>query len=177
VFGHSSPRTRYLLSINEETVGGYCELLWRKGVGDAASPPLCGPDGLSHAEQCKEWYRKNRERHLANTNARHARARGAIRQFVAEYLLDHPCVDCGESDPIVLDFDHIGEKSFGISSAIARSMSLDKVQAEIAKCEVRCANCHRRKTHRTFGYQTRFLTKESALSQARPAVAIAGERK
>jgi hypothetical protein len=42
-----TPRTRYLLSINEETVGGYCELLWRKGVGDYALPPLCGPDGLS----------------------------------------------------------------------------------------------------------------------------------
>jgi hypothetical protein len=45
----TSPRTRYLLSINEETVGGYCELLWRKGVGDAASPPLCGPEGLSQS--------------------------------------------------------------------------------------------------------------------------------
>jgi hypothetical protein len=40
VFGHSSPRTRYLLSINEETVGGYCELLWRRGVGDYALPAL-----------------------------------------------------------------------------------------------------------------------------------------
>jgi hypothetical protein len=35
-----TPRTRYLLSINEETVGGYCELLWRKGVGDYALPAL-----------------------------------------------------------------------------------------------------------------------------------------
>jgi hypothetical protein len=42
-----TPRTRYLLSINEETVGGYCELLWRKGVGekhDAVSATNEGED-------------------------------------------------------------------------------------------------------------------------------------
>jgi 5-methylcytosine-specific restriction endonuclease McrA len=107
----------------------------------------------------REWYIANREYHLARTNARHERARGAIRQLIAEYLSTHPCVDCGEDDPIVLDFDHVGEKSFGIASAVQRSMNLDKVRAEIAKCEIRCANCHRRKTHRTFKHQTRYIRK------------------
>ena len=64
------------------------------------------------------------------------------------YLLEHPCVDCGESDPIVLDFDHVrGVKKADVKRMTAGShASLTQVMAEIAKCEVRCANCHRRAT-------------------------------
>lgn len=65
------------------------------------------------------------------------------------------CVDCGERDPVCLDFDHRNplEKSLRIGSNIHRSMPL--VLAEIAKCDVRCANCHRRKTHRENGCGSR----------------------
>jgi Zn finger protein HypA/HybF involved in hydrogenase expression len=61
-----------------------------------------------------------------------------------EYLKQHPCVDCGNSDVRVLDFDHRGDKSFGIGAAISGGhLSWAKILIEIAKCEVRCANCHR----------------------------------
>ena len=64
-----------------------------------------------------------------------------------EYLSTHPCVDCGETDPIVLEFDHVrGEKSYNVTTMARRMFSWDRVMREIAKCEVRCANCHRRKT-------------------------------
>ena len=63
-----------------------------------------------------------------------------------EYLACHPCVDCGEADIIVLQFDHVVGKKRGNVTSLARRNSLDIVKAEISKCEVRCANCHVRKT-------------------------------
>lgn len=71
------------------------------------------------------------------------------------YLESHPCVDCGESDPVVLEFDHVrGRKRAEISALVSSSKSLSSLRAqldaEIAKCEVRCANCHRRKTAKDF---------------------------
>jgi hypothetical protein len=53
-----------------------------------------------------------------------------------------PCKDCGNSyPPCVMDFDHLSNKSFNISQKIWCSM--EELTAEIAKCDVVCANCHR----------------------------------
>jgi hypothetical protein len=71
-----------------------------------------------------------------------------IHQFVIEYLKSHPCVDCSESCVLVLEFDHLQDKKFGISTAIHNGYSLKDIKDEIAKCEVRCSNCHLKKTHR-----------------------------
>lgn len=65
------------------------------------------------------------------------------------YLQEHPCLDCGESDPVVLDFDHLPgvEKRFEIARAVnASTRAWPTILKEIAKCEVVCANCHRRRT-------------------------------
>jgi hypothetical protein len=58
-----------------------------------------------------------------------------------DYLLTHPCVDCGEADPVVLDFDHIdpATKSREVAWFIRRRDLVGRA-AEIEKCEVRCAN-------------------------------------
>ena len=70
--------------------------------------------------------------------------------YLMRYLMDHPCTDCGEIDPLVLEFDHLGGKEFNIAAGIRyRKWSL--VLAEIQKCEVVCANCHRRRTLRRAG--------------------------
>jgi hypothetical protein len=71
-----------------------------------------------------------------------------IRSYIAGYLSRHPCLDCGEADPIVLEFDHRNrpDKKFNIGDAARKRFSLAKVVSEIDKCDVRCANCHRRKT-------------------------------
>jgi hypothetical protein len=78
-------------------------------------------------------------------------------QFVMDYLTIHSCVDCGESDPVVLDFDHVrGEKRLPINTIIVSWLSLAVLKLEIEKCEVRCANCHRRRHARKDGfYRTR----------------------
>ena len=76
------------------------------------------------------------------------RAQIERRIFVAEYLKAHPCVDCGEDDPIVLDFDHLdgAKKTDTISRMVRNNVTNDRLLEEIAKCVVRCANCHRRRT-------------------------------
>lgn len=75
------------------------------------------------------------------------------RLWIQEYLTNHPCVDCGESDPIVLEFDHIDPslKIRGITQ-VATNSSLETLQEEVEKCEVWCANCHRRKTAKQLGH-------------------------
>lgn len=68
-----------------------------------------------------------------------------------EYLESHPCVDCGESDPVVLEFDHVrGEKTRPVSILV--KWSWGRVVEEIEKCAVRCANCHRRVTASRAGW-------------------------
>ena len=85
---------------------------------------------------------KYKERIKKNNKA----ARQKTTQYVWDYLTTHSCVDCGESDPVVLEFDHVsGEKEFSIASG-KYNQTLPKVIKEIEKCVVRCANCHRRKT-------------------------------
>lgn len=77
------------------------------------------------------------------------RRRAALGAYVLDYLKVHPCVDCGETDPIVLDFDHVrGQKRYAVTYMISHQFGLRTVQEEIEKCEIRCANCHRRKTAR-----------------------------
>lgn len=78
-----------------------------------------------------------------------------------EFLRTHPCTDCGEGDPVVLDFDHLpGQpKRFEIARAInASTRSWATISAEIEKCEVVCANCHRRRTARRAGHRKYLLT-------------------
>ena len=57
------------------------------------------------------------------------------------------CMDCGEINPIVLDFDHLKDKKYNISRMIHDGFSWAAIKKEIAKCEVVCANCHRIRTH------------------------------
>jgi hypothetical protein len=66
--------------------------------------------------------------------------------FLAECLREHPCVACGESNPVVLDFHHTAGKTAGVVQLAGRECALAVLEREIAACEVLCANCHRRHT-------------------------------
>lgn len=75
------------------------------------------------------------------------------KQFVWDYLTAHPCVDCGETDPVILQFDHVrGKKKKDVSTMIQDGYSVEAIKEEIEKCLVRCANCHLRKTHQEKGW-------------------------
>lgn len=68
-------------------------------------------------------------------------------RHLLDYLKLHPCVDCGESDPLVLTFDHVGDKDRGISTMIYNhGCCWDTIISEISKCQVCCANCHSKRT-------------------------------
>ena len=90
---------------------------------------------------------------------------------VYRYLENHPCVDCGEADPVVLDFDHVrGVKKKSVSRLLAGTFALATIFREIEKCDVRCSNCHRRITA-VRGNFYRFLT-EPAPKPVKPRKAI-----
>lgn len=78
---------------------------------------------------------------------------GPTRQAVVDYVNDlknNPCLDCGGSFPLeCMDFDHVrGVKVAGISALVGRAKSMELVIAEVAKCELVCANCHRIRTRK-----------------------------
>lgn len=125
-------------------------------------------DGLqTRCKQCskkghKEYYTKNRERMQEQIYIR-KRARIAENQErVFAYLLEHPCVDCNEPDPCVLDFDHRApsEKIHEVSKLLGEGYSWKVILNEIQKCDVRCANCHRRKTAKDQGWFTWRLARQ-----------------
>ena len=92
----------------------------------------------------KKHYQNNKETYRIKNAARKQRNR----EYVANYLRSHPCVDCGESDIIVLEFDHIdpSTKNGMVSDAYKNGWSIKRINKEIAKCDVVCANCHKRRT-------------------------------
>lgn len=103
----------------------------------------------SRCRQCsRAWYVQNRTEHRANTSRRTAAVRVEHRRRIGEHLRQHPCVDCGQADIQVLEFDHpVGAvKVASVAALVANAGSWSVVQAEIDKCSVRCANCHRRVT-------------------------------
>lgn len=104
---------------------------------------------------CKECVRQRTRRHykehpeiyISRIRKSTAGARKRAKEYVFKYLSQHPCVDCGEDDPIVLDFDHVrGVKKSDVSRLSNAGARQWRLEEEISKCEVRCANCHRRVT-------------------------------
>jgi hypothetical protein len=95
----------------------------------------------------RKWYHGSaKETHLENVKERNKRMRAEAKEFVYQYLLTHPCEMCGESDVRALEFHHTGEKNRSISVMVARGAILDRLREELAKCQVLCANCHRKLT-------------------------------
>lgn len=97
-------------------------------------------------EANKTHYLNNTQIYKARAIERNERVRAENRRKLFEYLSTHPCIDCGISDIRVLDFDHVREAKLANIASLLRYSSWSHIEAEIAKCEVRCANCHRIKT-------------------------------
>jgi len=119
-------------------------------------------NGVKYAGYCIECQRKaqrdsvNRKKDQYKERSKQFRDRlyKSNMRAVMAYLLSHPCVECGETDPLKLQFDHVnGDKSFTISHAL-RHRKTDIIMEEIKKCEVRCASCHQKKTILEAGYLT-----------------------
>ena len=100
----------------------------------------------------RDYFRARGAVHLEQCDASRRKRAALARSAMARYLAEHPCMDCGERDERVLDFDHVGEKRELVSALVARGAPWPRIVEEIAQCEVRCANCHRRVTAQRAGW-------------------------
>jgi len=68
---------------------------------------------------------------------------------IIDQLKSHPCTDCrGVFPPCAMDYDHVrGEKNFNMSLARIGNYTAERILAEVAKCDLVCANCHRIRTN------------------------------
>lgn len=107
----------------------------------------------------KDYYEKNKDK-IKATAKKYIAARSKLnREFVMGHLIDNPCVDCGNHDLDVLEFDHVrGEKSGNVSYIMVQG-SLESLKIEVAKCDVRCSNCHKKKTRSTI-WESRYESDE-----------------
>ncbi len=99
----------------------------------------------------REWYHKNKERLKPTKKKNETKYLNKKREIIITHLRRNPCVDCGEQDIVVLEFDHRDPttKVANIANLISGG-TIQALKEEIVKCEVRCANCHRRKTAKQF---------------------------
>jgi exopolysaccharide biosynthesis predicted pyruvyltransferase EpsI len=115
-------------------------------------------DGLqTNCKSCqnkrqREWYENNKEKHKRNIKEYKKIVRNEIHSKIISYLSKHPCVMCNESDIVVLEFDHLKDKKFEIAKMISNCTNWDSILLEIEKCQILCANCHRRKTSKQLNY-------------------------
>jgi len=108
-----------------------------------------------HCRDCqavigREHYGANRQKYIEMEAQRKARNEKRMRLLV-EFLQSNPCADCGEPDPIVLEFGHLGDKRFNVSQGFS-GRNWKSILSEMEKCDVVCANCHRRRTARRHGH-------------------------
>lgn len=95
------------------------------------------------------WRKNNPEscrEHTRTTNKSRMKARN---EWLAEYKKTLSCTKCGENHPACLDFHHKDPSTKEFSISKMASNSIERLKAEIAKCEVLCANCHRKEHYET----------------------------
>ncbi len=157
------------------TKSRFCECGGRLRYRDARRYPIAGSQ-QEHRWVCEScgaaktrWQAatvEERERKRAQSCRASAKHRALIRSLIEE-AKNVPCADCGGRYPTcAMDLDHVhGAKEFKVSEAVQRCYGLvfERVRAEIAKCEVVCANCHRIRTERS-GYTGRRKPRASPVS-------------
>jgi hypothetical protein len=116
-------------------------------------------------EYFRGHYARHRAKYVLRSKQKNAVERQCNQERVLEFLRTHPCVDCGAADPVVLQFDHQDpeSKSSNVGELLRRRASWAKIQTEIDKCDVRCANDHQRRTASQFGWYRLGLTVAGAL--------------
>ena len=93
-----------------------------------------------------DWYKRNKKKVIDRANLQ----KEIIKQEIYKIKESVPCADCGIFYPhYVMDFDHLFDKKFNISTNIKRK-GRRQLLAEIAKCEVVCSNCHRIRTYKKY---------------------------
>ena len=99
-------------------------------------------------EASRLHYAANRSAYRERNRRNNPRQRFAAEQRVIELLRNSGCAVCGETDVVVLEFHHRrpAERVANISDMITNRSSVARIETEIAKCDMLCANCHQRLT-------------------------------
>jgi len=124
----------------------------RKAIGQLDN--MCRP---CRAAYKREHYEANKQRYIDQAAASQRKLRLEQTILLIEFFKEHPCADCGERDPVVLEFDHLRDKLFDISHSLPYR-NWQSILNEIAKCDVVCANCYRRRTAQRRGALRAVLT-------------------
>ena len=133
------------------------EFAWRR-VAQGQRDSYCRPCRAAYKQR---HYSRNKERYKANAVRYRDRVLEERYRLLSDFLSVHPCVDCGETDVSVLEFDHLRDKEFNIATGIAFKSWAD-MEREMDKCEVVCANCHRRRSATRHGYLRAVLLQEES---------------
>lgn len=113
------------------------------------------PKGIKkpHCKECdkvarRQYYLDNKERIVEDILIRNKEKKKRNYTFLHKYLETHHCVDCGNDNPIVLEFDHRDnvDKVDSISKMCSEGRGIESIKKEIDKCDVRCSNCHKIRT-------------------------------
>ena len=102
----------------------------------------------------RNHYKKDTALYKRRSRDQNRRYINRNRSFAIDYLRSHPCVECGENDPLVLEFDHIDPtlKERAVADLVRCAYSLERIKRELSLCEVRCIHCHRRRTAQQFAW-------------------------
>jgi len=126
----------------------------------------CQPCAKAYGRQ---HYLNNIDKYKAKAHRNRKSDRQRVRRLVADYLRAHPCVDCGEADVAVLEFDHRDPALKRMPVArLATTAGWATVFSEIEKCDVRCANCHRKRTAAQFDWAKLRAEPDGSPAPARP---------
>lgn len=106
-----------------------------------------GAQRQSHCKECQREYRKshyeaNKQKYIDKAATW---THGRLKAF-HEWVSTQQCIDCGNNDPRVLEFDHVRGTKLGNISHMVGHVTEEALQEELAKCEIVCANCHRIRT-------------------------------
>ena len=137
------------------------DFAWRRrgrGQRDSFCRPCRSAYGRAH-------YLANKQRYVDQAREQKRKVTRERTAYLIEFFRTHVCADCGEADPVVLEFDHLRDKRFNIGSAVPYR-NWDSILAEIEKCEVVCANCHRRRTAARNGWARAVLYGEAQVLEA-----------
>lgn len=93
----------------------------------------------------RRWYRLHKTDQDKKVYFNRSKRKQTAKAWITEYKKTLECKNCGNDNPVVLDFHHRdpSTKEFEISTALRRTQSIDRLKKEIEKCDVLCANCHR----------------------------------
>ena len=113
--------------------------------------------------QCKECYKNSRNSkshyekykndYIQRATIRKNKLVKENRIKLLEYFSNHSCIVCGESNPIVLEFDHRVQKDkINNISMMLRDYTWEQILKEIDKCDVLCSNHHKIRTSKQMGW-------------------------